>query len=95
VVLIFEKFFGKAGLSSTLPRQVFWRRLSSHTNALKRTKSRINSWLQLLVAQQVPEYFALFHNPPFNCAKYRGGCVIPVDSKIRDPREPYNHLLLE
>ena len=45
------------------------RRISSHTNVLKRTKSRINSRLQLLVTQQVPKYFVLFQNSPFNCAK--------------------------
>ena len=35
------------------------RRISSHTNVLKRTKSRINSRLQLLVTQQTPKYFSL------------------------------------
>jgi hypothetical protein len=68
----------------------FWEegtRLSSHTNVLKRTKSRINSWLQLLVAQQFPEYFALFHDSPFNCANYRSGCAIPIGAKIRFIRE--------
>jgi hypothetical protein len=87
-----KSFLGKP--ASPLP-YLGWFLLASHTNALKRTKSRINSWLQLLVAQQAPEYPALLHNPPFNCAKYRGGSVIPVGAKIRYPREPYNHLLLE
>jgi hypothetical protein len=71
-------------ISKILAESVRWkRRISSHTNVLKRTKSRINSRLQLLVTQQVPKYFAPFQNSPLNCAKYRGGYVILVDAWAR------------